>query len=198
MSDRISPMELTEEDPLDVFVHKGPDGKIGLYSRQNRRLTALLLFQACRRDETHRARCIVRSSTDAYWSGQWRNGYDHGTGLSIRPRQARAARAHHRGTLLFGDGARSIAALRRASGRRHPRCRGDDVHAALGMLLERAHVRPSEAAGDEDTLTFASGGAAPPAAEWRSSADRSSRGKGKGKGSSKGARGGRRPEECAQ
>ena len=37
---------------------------------------ALLMFQACRRDELHQVRCIVRSYEDGYWGHQWREGYD--------------------------------------------------------------------------------------------------------------------------
>ena len=36
--------------PLYVFLHVGANGKLGLYSRNNRRLLALLMFQATRRD----------------------------------------------------------------------------------------------------------------------------------------------------
>ncbi|CAE7301806.1 unnamed protein product [Symbiodinium sp. CCMP2592] len=35
-----------ELEPLYVFKHEGPDGTVGLYSRNNRRLVALLMFQA--------------------------------------------------------------------------------------------------------------------------------------------------------
>ena len=49
--DRITSIDLTRDDPLNVFIHKGPDGVVGLYSRQNRRLTALLMLQPTRRDE---------------------------------------------------------------------------------------------------------------------------------------------------
>ena len=40
-----------ELEPLHVFVKKSPQGNLGLYSRSNRRLVALLMFQAVRRDE---------------------------------------------------------------------------------------------------------------------------------------------------
>lgn len=178
---RLSPMELTPEDPLNVYVHWGPDGAYGLYSRQNRRPMALLMFQACRRDELHRVRCIVRSAEDAHWGYQWRKGYDGTAGLSIWPHEGRGAAAHHRGTRLFGDGPSALAALQRAQHRQH----GQPVQAALNTLLERAHLRASTAAADEETLTFASSDAAgwtfaPTAAPPASG--RASRGRGKGRG----------------
>lgn len=68
--ERLTPRELTQNDILIVYVHCGPNGMRGLYSRQNRRLMALLMLQACRRDELHLASCIVRSYKDAHWGCQ--------------------------------------------------------------------------------------------------------------------------------
>lgn len=47
MRGRLTPMQLTERNPLDAYVHLGPDGVHGLYSRDNRRLVDLMAFQAC-------------------------------------------------------------------------------------------------------------------------------------------------------
>ena len=44
---RVTPEGLTEREPLRVYAHQGPDGW-GLYSHDNRRLVALLMYQACR------------------------------------------------------------------------------------------------------------------------------------------------------
>ena len=43
------------------FKHRGPDGKYGLYSRNNRRLLALLMFQAVRRDIVVLVPCCDRA-----------------------------------------------------------------------------------------------------------------------------------------
>lgn len=152
---RVSPQEMTSEDPLNVFVHTGPDHVQGLYSRQNRRLAALLMLQACRRDQAVHARCLVRSVQQRHWGAQFSKAYDGGTGLSIQPHEGRgpAARAHHRGAPLFGgDGPRAQAAIRRAQKRPH----SPETQEALTRLAWRAMLKPSAAAPDEETLTFAS------------------------------------------
>eukprot|EP00747_Dinoflagellata_sp_TGD_P190238 gnl/TRDRNA2_/TRDRNA2_51645_c0_seq1.p1 gnl/TRDRNA2_/TRDRNA2_51645_c0~~gnl/TRDRNA2_/TRDRNA2_51645_c0_seq1.p1 ORF type:complete len:331 (+),score=56.86 gnl/TRDRNA2_/TRDRNA2_51645_c0_seq1:84-995(+) len=79
MSNRITSLEVTRDDPLNVFVHRGPDGgALGLYCRQNERLTALLMFQARHREQVVFARCRVRmidephtrQASDTAMSGQ--------------------------------------------------------------------------------------------------------------------------------
>ena len=92
---RTTPADLTDEDPLNVYVHIGLDGCSGLYSRQNRRLVALLMFQVCRREEALYARCIVRSTQDRHWRQQWNRGDDNTTGFSITPRNINNSRARH-------------------------------------------------------------------------------------------------------
>ena len=47
----LTPLDVTKEDPLPVFLYKSPDNHLGLYSRRNRRLTAFLMYQALRREE---------------------------------------------------------------------------------------------------------------------------------------------------
>merc|ERR1712137_1449920 len=54
---RLHPEDL--EEPLYVFKHIGPDGQYGLYSRNNRRLTALLMLEALRRDSLLRVPCKI-------------------------------------------------------------------------------------------------------------------------------------------
>jgi hypothetical protein len=51
---RVTPEGLTEREPLRVYARQGPDGW-GLYSNDNRRLVALLMYQACRGQEHARA-----------------------------------------------------------------------------------------------------------------------------------------------
>ena len=58
---RLTPLDITKEDPLPAFLHQGPDGHLGLYSRRNRRLTAFLMYQALRRDELLMVRVLVCS-----------------------------------------------------------------------------------------------------------------------------------------
>eukprot|EP00747_Dinoflagellata_sp_TGD_P151320 gnl/TRDRNA2_/TRDRNA2_177203_c1_seq3.p1 gnl/TRDRNA2_/TRDRNA2_177203_c1~~gnl/TRDRNA2_/TRDRNA2_177203_c1_seq3.p1 ORF type:complete len:341 (+),score=24.16 gnl/TRDRNA2_/TRDRNA2_177203_c1_seq3:51-1025(+) len=53
---RVLPDEL---DPLHVFLHRAPDGKIGLYSPDNRRLLALRMFQGVQQGKLLRVPCKV-------------------------------------------------------------------------------------------------------------------------------------------
>eukprot|EP00435_Cladocopium_sp_Y103_P045057 s253_g12.t2 len=65
--ERWTSLELTEEDPLPVLLHRGPDNHLGLYSRGNRRLTTLLMstmYQALRREELVKVHVLVRSPDD--------------------------------------------------------------------------------------------------------------------------------------
>merc|ERR1719161_2851107 len=74
---RATPMSLTDKRPLDVFVHRGKDGRWGLYCCNRQRLLALLLWQVCMRGEFHYARCIVRPTDDGgYWNWQWNAIYE--------------------------------------------------------------------------------------------------------------------------
>ncbi|OLP95908.1 hypothetical protein AK812_SmicGene21905 [Symbiodinium microadriaticum] len=149
-----------ELEPLYVFKHQGPDGTMGLYSRNNRRLVALLMFQAVRRDQLVRVPCRVLDSSDQRWEApggrrfdQWfHEGYDGGTGLSIHPRPGRLREAQHRGYPLFNPARTAIQALHRASSRANDKLAGDLAQ----MLLRHVHTRTGH--GDEETLTFASGG----------------------------------------
>ena len=47
----ITANEITDNDPLNIFVHEGADSALGFYSRQNRRLMALVMLQVTRREE---------------------------------------------------------------------------------------------------------------------------------------------------
>ncbi|CAE7027349.1 unnamed protein product, partial [Symbiodinium sp. CCMP2456] len=142
-----------ELEPLYVFKHQGPDGTMGLYSRNNRRLVALLMFQAVRRDQMVRVPCRVLDSSDQRWEApggrrfdQWfHEGYDGGTGLSINPRPGRQREAQHRGYPLFNPARTAIQALHRASSRANDKLAGDLAQ----MLLRHVHTRTGQ--GDEET-----------------------------------------------
>ena len=56
---RLTPLDITTEDPLPVFLHRGPDNHLGLYSRRNRRLAAFLMYQALRREELLMVRVLA-------------------------------------------------------------------------------------------------------------------------------------------
>ena len=57
-------MQPEDLDVLFVFLHKGPDGQVGLFSRNNRRLIALQMLQSVRRDLVVRAKSMVLRSDD--------------------------------------------------------------------------------------------------------------------------------------
>merc|ERR1712129_672039 len=97
-----------EVEPLHVFVRETPGGGQGLYSRSNRRLVALLMLQAVRRDVLVRASCFIHTEEDASRNPKlqawFEHGYDgpdtmnlvgcNGRGLSIF---SRAGVSRHRG-----------------------------------------------------------------------------------------------------
>mmetsp|Transcript_63355 Transcript_63355/g.151163 ORF Transcript_63355/g.151163 Transcript_63355/m.151163 type:complete len:920 (+) Transcript_63355:76-2835(+) len=56
---RLQSEELTRADPLYVFLHRGPDNNIYFYSRSNRRLAALQMLQALRRDSSVMVHCRI-------------------------------------------------------------------------------------------------------------------------------------------
>lgn len=83
---KVTPTELTDSRPLDVYVHQGDDGGWGLYCCSRHRLVALLMYQACNRSEIFTVKCIVRPKDEAnYWGWQWSNFYDGGDGLNMQP-----------------------------------------------------------------------------------------------------------------
>ena len=55
---------------MNVYVHEGPDDVLGLYSRQNRRLLALLMFQVYRRNVLVRATEALSIHMDVAWADQ--------------------------------------------------------------------------------------------------------------------------------
>ena len=86
---RVDALAITSEQPLRIYVHQGPDGALGLYSNDNRRLTVFLMFQVCRRRLFGSCDlwCSVHGKLDA--GGAWPPGshYEGNTdGLSIEPR----------------------------------------------------------------------------------------------------------------
>merc|ERR1711956_56436 len=157
------------EEPLHVFKHIGPDGHAGLYSRNNRRLVALCMLQAVRRDSLVRVPCRIYADDDvrpapldsrkslARW---FREGYDtrnsvngcNGLGLSIWPR---SENAKHRGYPLLNPARSAVKALSRATdrARSHPAAR-PEVMEALAVVQDAARFRVVQ--GDEETLTFVS------------------------------------------
>merc|ERR1711920_1041574 len=70
-TEQVTPMELTETKPLDVYVHHCTDDTWGLYCSSHHRLLALLMRQACARDELLTVRCVLRPKDDGYWGWQW-------------------------------------------------------------------------------------------------------------------------------
>eukprot|EP00913_Durusdinium_trenchii_P029681 g27819.t1 len=69
-SGSVTPLELTEASPLDVFVHQLEDGTWGLFCSSRQRLLAFIMRQACsstgagvnrRATETSSCACAVRS-----------------------------------------------------------------------------------------------------------------------------------------
>eukprot|EP00973_Karenia_brevis_P071331 9907947-Karenia_brevis.AAC.1 len=140
-------LEPTEVEPLHVFIHEGPDGVPALYSRNNRRMFALLCHQAVRRDTTIKAHCIIHRPHDkgrspiagkslATW---FREGYDDGPGWSIWPRNGRAC---HRGYQIFDPVATTCRALKRACDRQLASSNGRrDVTDALNLILATKSAR---------------------------------------------------------
>jgi len=101
---RVTPMELTESKPLDVYVHRGEDDAWGLYCCSRHRLLALLMRQACARNEFITVRCILRSKDDCgYWGWHWNSFYDGSDGLNVHPSPSTARLPASAGT--FGSGA---------------------------------------------------------------------------------------------
>ena len=155
---RLHPQDL---EPLYVFKHTGPDGEVGLYSRNNRRLAALLMLQALRRDHPVAVPCRVIADDDRRPSPvdgrnyeQWfQSGYDGpsrrpgctGLGFSLWPRRA-GATPSHRQYPIFNHAQSTLYDLSRLAGR---------LPADVSMALRSIRARP---AGDQDeeTLTVAS------------------------------------------
>lgn len=72
--ERVMPLDLTEADPLPVFLHRGPDNHLGLYSRRNRRLATLLMYQALRREELVKVHVFVSPDDPSdipRWQRDW-------------------------------------------------------------------------------------------------------------------------------
>lgn len=88
---KVTPMELTETKPLDIYIHRADTQTFGVYCCSRHRLLALLMYQACCRNECLMVRCIVRPKDDCgYWGWHWNNFYDGGEGLNVHlsPRRA--------------------------------------------------------------------------------------------------------------
>ena len=149
---RLSSLELTQEDPLPVYMYRGPDKHMGLYSRRNRRLATLLMYQGLVREEVVKVHVTIRSPQDPKWRKDWQRSYDNSTGLSIQPHEGRRARACHRGRPLF-QGSHAIVAdvLNQAIQRPH----STRTQQALDLVAHRLRPRPSSKAEDEMSATFA-------------------------------------------
>merc|ERR1712232_798166 len=90
-SGRATPMELTEKNPLDVYVHRGEDDAWGLYCVSKCRMLALVMRQACARNEHHAVKCVLRPKDDqSFWGWQWNHFYDGGDGLCVSTAQVAA------------------------------------------------------------------------------------------------------------
>ena len=102
---------MTASKPLEVYTFVGTDGVLGLYSRDNRRLAAFLMFQVTRRDELFKVRCVVG---DTQSSRRWQEGYNTtSSGLAIGP--SRGVIATHAGVEMFNEYACTMAVLTKAS-----------------------------------------------------------------------------------
>lgn len=167
-SGRVTVEEITDTQPLDVYVHQGEDGAWGLYCCSRHRLLALLMRQACARNELLRVKCTLRPKDDqGYWSWQWSNFYDGGDGLQLQPNSGSGPRgsifngsqASSRMSLVagsgFGGGGRSSPSTPRASGLRVSTSVGRSSGTALGEGVDEfqprsprsSQQRPSAAAG---------------------------------------------------
>lgn len=169
-----------EVEPLHVFakVIPGeadvPGNGLGLFSRNNRRLVALLMFQAVRRDAIVKVQCYTYTEEDLKQNPRKRawfdQGYDTpqadtgspepctGLGLSI---YARRGVSHHRGNPLFNPAETAILSLNRLMSRESSGNSG--AHAGekgkIEELLLSLKKRPREGGNNEDgeeTLTFGS------------------------------------------
>jgi len=91
---RVTPMELTEKKPLDVYVHCGEDDAWGLYCCSRHRMLALLMRQACARGDLLTVRCVLRPKDDqSFWGWHWSTYYDGGDGLTVSPVNNGSARS---------------------------------------------------------------------------------------------------------
>eukprot|EP00929_Paragymnodinium_shiwhaense_P045524 TRINITY_DN23254_c0_g1_i1.p1 TRINITY_DN23254_c0_g1~~TRINITY_DN23254_c0_g1_i1.p1 ORF type:complete len:530 (+),score=85.63 TRINITY_DN23254_c0_g1_i1:73-1662(+) len=160
-----------EMEPLHVFLVETPTGGLGLFSRSNRRLLALQMFQAARREKPVMATCYLYTKNDSSpQSLAWfRNGYDAvgshggactGEGLSVFARQGTA---RHRGSPLFNQAVSAKISLEHAVARAHLK---ENLPAEVlnksKDFLRCVRVRRRE--GDEETLTLRSDPAATSAA----------------------------------
>eukprot|EP00747_Dinoflagellata_sp_TGD_P151309 gnl/TRDRNA2_/TRDRNA2_177203_c1_seq1.p1 gnl/TRDRNA2_/TRDRNA2_177203_c1~~gnl/TRDRNA2_/TRDRNA2_177203_c1_seq1.p1 ORF type:complete len:419 (+),score=87.22 gnl/TRDRNA2_/TRDRNA2_177203_c1_seq1:187-1257(+) len=180
-----------EMDPLYVFLHKAPDGKVALYSRNNRRLLALRMLQAVQQGKLLRVPCKVFRSDDrrpapvdgkrlAKWFAE---GYDalgsregcDGFGFSIWPR---ADGATHRGYPILDPANSALLAIKRALDRSRTAGQNDIADAAELVLLK---ARVKATTQDEETLTFCSD-AVVPALRRPGSGRQAAFGRGKGRG----------------
>lgn len=91
--EKVTALELTEK-PLDVYVHCGDDGVWGLYSCNRHRMLAVMMRQACSRNELLTVRCVLRPKDDqSFWAWQWNNFYDGGNGLTVNTTSCRMGSA---------------------------------------------------------------------------------------------------------
>mmetsp|Transcript_80054 Transcript_80054/g.138952 ORF Transcript_80054/g.138952 Transcript_80054/m.138952 type:complete len:827 (-) Transcript_80054:32-2512(-) len=64
IQDRKTPMDITKRTPLNVHLKRGPDGLLGVYSGDNRRLVAFIIYQAISRDEVLKVKCTLQNPND--------------------------------------------------------------------------------------------------------------------------------------
>lgn len=151
----VTPLSLTREKPLDVYVHEGPDSVTGLYSRDNRRLAVLLMYQACRRKQEQLCEvwCVVRGKDDPTFTWPELSHYSGTDGLSIAPRLGDRAVAKHRGSEMFVFGHAAVEGLKRA--RRFLKSE-TPLRPAVDMVLKRVRLRSSSVAQSETSIKFSS------------------------------------------
>lgn len=89
-SGTVTPMQLTEGRPLDVYVHQAEDNTWGLFCSSRHRHLAFLMRQACLRNELLTVRCVLRPKEDlSFWGWQWYNFYDGADGRTVEPKSGR-------------------------------------------------------------------------------------------------------------
>ena len=142
---RVTPEGLTEREPLRVYARQGPDGW-GLYSNDNRRPVAHLMYPARRRraDELYQAWCVIHDRLPAGVECPTGTHYEGNDGLSIGPRLGLCAKALHRWSEFFGHDTGAILPS------------DTPLLPAVDLVLERTRLRSSSLAQSELSLRIQS------------------------------------------
>lgn len=171
-------MDLTESRPLDVYIHRSEDDSLGLYCCSRHRLLALVMWQACARNELHTVRCVIRPKDDqSYWSWQWSNHFDGSDGFMVQPVTPTMASSVGRG----GPGSSAPSSPRQATSRKATMGRQSASETARSN--GEAPSAPSAALPLEDSTGSGAGYPKPSRGSGRTG-DAAGRGRGRGSGTS--------------